>query len=330
MHEDLVPPESTKGYPKDEYVEWKTEYDVVSTLRKLGHEVLPVGVHDDLGVIRRAIQDLNPDIAFNILEEFHGNALYDFNVVSFLELMKLPYTGCNPRGLMIAHDKALSKKLLSYHRINTPRFSVFPLNARVKISGSLRFPLIVKSLIEEGSFGISQASVVYTAEKLYERIEYLRTKLNTPVMVEEYIKGRELYISMTGNTRLQTLPVLELEFGDMPDDAHNIATSKAKWDWRYQREHKINIVPVRDLDSKMLAELSRLGKRIYKTLGLSGYARIDLRMREDGTFHVLEANANPDIGIGDETATAAELAGISYEQLLQKIINLGLKYTSYN
>ncbi len=326
MHVDLVPPESGEGYTDQQYVEWKTEYDVVSTLRKLGHEVHPIGVYDDLGVIRRAIRDLNPDIAFNILEEFHGNSLYDFHVASYLELMKLPYTGCNPRGLMIAHDKALSKKLLAYHRINTPRFSVFPLHTRVRIPTNLRFPLIVKSLVEEGSYGISQASVVYTVEKLAERIEYLHKKLNTPVMAEEYIEGRELYISISGNTRLQTLPVLELEFGNMPDDSHNIATSRAKWDWRYQKEHQIVIAPVTDLDEKRLNELSHLGKRIYRILGLSGYARIDLRMTPEGTIYVLEANANPDIGIGDEVCTAAGLAGINYEQLLQKILNLGLKY----
>jgi len=326
MHEDLVPPESKKGYSDKEIVAWKTEFDVVSTLRDMGHEVLPTGVYDDLGVIRRAIRDFSPDIAFNILEEFHGNSLYDFHVASYLELMKLPYTGCNPRGLMIAHDKALSKKLLAYHRINTPRFCVFPLDTRVRIPNSLRYPLIVKSLVEEGSYGISQASVVYSAEKLSERIEYLHTKLNTPVMAEEYIEGRELYISIIGNMRLQTFPVLELEFGNMPDDSHNIATSRVKWDWRYQKEHKIDIVPVNDLDDKLLNELSHVGKRIYKILGLSGYARIDLRMTADGTLYVLEANANPDIGIGDEVCTSAGLTDISYEQLLQKIINLGLKY----
>jgi D-alanine-D-alanine ligase len=326
MHEDLVPPQTKDGYSDKEIVAWKTEYDVVSTLRSMGHDVLPVGVYDDLGVIRRAIRDFNPDIAFNILEEFHGNSLYDFHVASYLELLKLPYTGCNPRGLMIAHDKALSKKLLAYHRINTPRFSVFPLHARVKIPGSLRFPLIVKSLVEEGSYGISQASVVYTEEKLLERIEYLHTKLNTPVLAEEYIEGRELYISIIGNLRLQTLPLLELEFGDMPVDSHNIATSKVKWDWRYQKAHKIDIVPVNDLEDKLVKALAHVGKRIYRILGLSGYARIDLRMTPEGTIYVLEANANPDIGIGDEICMAAGLANNNYEQLLQKIINLGLNY----
>jgi D-alanine-D-alanine ligase len=326
MHEDLVPPESMTGYSDKEIVEWKTEFDVVTTLKEMGHNVIPVGVFDDLGVIRRAITEIKPDIAFNILEEFHGNSLYDYHVASYLELMKLPYTGCNPRGLMIAHDKALSKKLLTYHRINTPRFAVFPVDIKVKVPKTLRFPLIVKSLVEEGSYGLSQASVVYNMEKLIERVDYLHEKLHTHALAEEYIDGRELYISILGNIRLQTLPLLELDFGKMPDDSHKIATSKVKWDWRYQKENKIDIVQAKNLDPRLMNKLRNVGKRIYKILGVSGYARIDLRLTKDNNIYVLEANANPDIAYGEEICTAAELVSISYEQLLQKLINLGLKY----
>jgi len=326
VHEDLVPPASMKGFTDKEIVEWKTEYDVVSSLKAMGHEVQPVGVFDDLGTIRRAIQEFEPDIAFNILEEFHGNSLYDYHVASYLELLKLPYTGCNPRGLMIAHDKALSKKLFTFHRIRTPKFIVFPMGERIKVPKSIRYPLIVKSLVEEGSYGLAQASVVNTQDKLIERIEYLHSKLNTHVLAEEYIEGREIYISIIGNSRLQTLPLIELEFGEMPDDAHKIATSKVKWDWRYQKQHKINLVAASKLDDKLIKKLYSVGKRIYKILGLSGYARIDLRLTEDNAIYVLEANANPDIGYGEETSIAADLSGLNYEQLLQKIINLGLSY----
>lgn len=326
MHEDLVPPDSMDGYTDKEIIEWKTEYDVVTTLREMGHEVLPLGVFDDLGVIRRAIREFKPDIAFNILEEFHGNSLYDYHVASYLELMKLPYTGCNPRGLMIAHDKALSKKLFTFHRINTPRFTVFPLNKKVRLPKTLHFPFIVKSLVEEGSYGLAQASVVTTEEKLLERVEYLHTRLATPVLAEEYIEGRELYISILGNQRMTTLPPLELVFGETRDDFHKIATSRVKWDWRYQDEHKIDIKPPLELDPLVIKQLINLGRRVYRVLGLSGYARIDLRLTEDNRIYVLEANANPDIGYGEELSTSAELGKLSYEQLLQKILNLGLKY----
>lgn len=325
VHEDLVPPDNLKGYTDKEIIEWKTEYDVISTLRDMGHEVIPMGVFDDLGKIRRAISEYKPHIAFNLLEEFHGNSLYDYHIASYMELLRLPYTGCNPRGLMLAHDKALSKKLLTYHRIRTPHFATFPLGRKVRVPKHLQFPLIVKSLVEEGSYGLSQASVVYNEDKLVERVQYLHEKLDTPVLAEEFIDGREIYIPIIGNQRLQILPVLELQFGDLPEDAHHIATSRVKWDWRYQNEHKIEVV-VPKISPQFNARLATLGKRIYKILGLSGYARIDLRVTEDEKIYVLEANANPDIGYGEEMSLAGEAAGLSYEQLLQRILNLGLNY----
>jgi D-alanine-D-alanine ligase len=325
VHEDLVPPDTLKGYTDKEIIEWKTEYDVISTLRDMGHEVIPMGVFDDLGKIRRAIRDYTPHIAFNLLEEFHGNSLYDYHIASYMELLRLPYTGCNPRGLMLAHDKALSKKLLTYHRIRTPHFATFPLGRKVRVPKHLQFPLIVKSLVEEGSYGLSQASVVNNEDKLSERVQYLHERLDTPVLAEEFIEGREIYIPIIGNQRLQVLPVLELQFGDLPEDAHHIATSRVKWDWRYQDEHKIKVVVPR-LSTQFNARLTALGKRIYKILGLSGYARIDLRVTDDDKIFVLEANANPDIGYGEEMSLAGEAADLSYEQLLQRILNLGLHY----
>ncbi|MEX2525177.1 MAG: D-alanine--D-alanine ligase [Gammaproteobacteria bacterium] len=328
MHEDLVPPDSLDGYTDKEIIEWKTEYDVVSTLRDMGHEVIPLGVHDDLGSIRRTFRDSRPHIAFNLLEEFHGNSLYDYHIASYMELLRLHYTGCNPRGLMLAHDKSLCKKLLAFHRINTPRFATFPLGRKVRCPKRLRFPLIVKSLVEEGSYGLAQASVVNTEEKLLERVQYLHEKLETPVIAEEYIDGRELYVAVVGNLRLQVLPVLELKFGDLPEGTHRFATTRVKWDWNYQDEHKIEVVVAEDIPAGIMTELTRLGKRIYKVLGMSGYARIDLRLTENNRLYVLEANANPDIGYGEELSLAAEAAGISYEQLLQKVINLGLAYKS--
>ena len=140
MHEDLVPPDSIKGVSEKEMTPWKTEFDVVATLRDMGHEVLPLGVASDLGVLRDAILEFKPRITFNLLEEFHGVAVYDQHVVSYLELMKRRYTGCNPRGLMLAHDKALSKKLLSFHRVRVPEFAVFPPGGRIRKPRRLEYP----------------------------------------------------------------------------------------------------------------------------------------------------------------------------------------------
>jgi D-alanine-D-alanine ligase len=140
MHEDLVPPDSIEGLKEEEIAPWKTEYDVTATLENMGHEVRPLGVSTDLGVIREALEQLKPHITFNLLEEFRDIATYDQHVVSYLELLGVPYTGCNPRGLTIARDKALTKKILAYHRINVPKFHVFPLKRKVATS----------SLVESG------------------------------------------------------------------------------------------------------------------------------------------------------------------------------------
>ena len=328
MHRDLVPPDSMEGYSDKEITEWKTEFDVVSTLREMGHEVYPLGVFDDLGQIRKALDDIKPHISFNLLEEFHGQSLFDYHITSYLELLKQSYTGCNPRGLMLAHDKALSKKIMTYHRIRTPKFTVYPMSPKIKISKRLNYPLFVKSLYEEGSYGISQASIVTNEEKLYERISYLHDQLRTPVISEEYIEGREIYIPVIGNTRLRVMPPMELEFGSMPEKIPRIATSKVKWDWAYQKQYGIDIKPA-ELDNRQMERVIKLGKRLYHVLGLSGYARIDIRLTEQGKIYVLEANANPDIAYGGEMSTAAELGNMSYEEFLQKVINLGMRYSPY-
>jgi D-alanine-D-alanine ligase len=315
-----------EGYSDKEITEWKTEFDVVSTLQEMGHEVYPLGVFDDLGQIRKALDDIKPHVAFNLLEEFHGQSLFDYHITSYLELLKQPYTGCNPRGLMVAHDKALSKKIMTYHRIRTPKFTVYPMSPKIKISKRLNYPLFVKSLYEEGSYGISHASIVSNEEKLYERISYLHDQLRTPVISEEYIEGREIYIPVVGNSRLRVMPPMELEFGSMPEKIPRIATSKVKWDWAYQKQYGIDIKPA-ELDNKQMERVIKLGKRLYHVLGLSGYARIDIRLTEGGKIYVLEANANPDIAYGGEMSTAAELGNMSYEEFLQKVINLGMRYS---
>jgi len=326
MHRDLVPPDTMKGYTDKEITEWKTEFDVVSTLQEMGHEVFPLGVLDDLGEIRNALLDIKPHVSFNLLEEFHGQSLFDYHIASYMELMKQAYTGCNPRGLLLAHDKALCKKIMAYHRIRTPKFTVYPMSAKIRISKRLKFPLFVKSLYEEGSYGISHASIVSNEEKLHERISYLHDHLQTPVISEEYIDGRELYIPIIGNQRVNVLQPLELIFGTMPDKIPRIATSKVKWDWKYQKLYGIDVKPA-VLNAQQTERIKKLGRRIYHVLGLSGYARIDIRLTEDDKIYVLEANANPDIAYGGEMSTAAELAGIKYEDLLQKIINLGMRYS---
>lgn len=321
-----VPPESLEGVTDEEMNPWKAEFDVCETLRRLGHEVLPLGVYDDLAPIRKALKNFEPDITFMLLEEFHGVVTYDFAVISYLELMQQPYSGCNPRGLLLSKDKALSKKVLTYHRIPTPRFAVFKHGRTVHCPKKLSFPLFVKSVVEDASFGIAQASIVHTSEALEERVRFIHEKTGDDAIAEQYIEGRELYVGVLGNTRLRTFPAWEMNFGSLPDDMARIATSRVKWDHNYQKKHGITTHAASDLDSATQERISKLCKRVYRALSMSGYGRMDLRMTDSGEIYVIEANANPNIEFGEDFAESAELVGINYEALLQRILNLGLSY----
>jgi D-alanine-D-alanine ligase len=327
MHESLIPPDSMEGIPARELMEWKTEFDVMVTLHNMGHEAEALGVHNDLDVFQNALVEKSPDIVFNLLEEFHSVPHYDQHVVSYLELKQQPYTGCNPRGLMLSHDKTLAKKLLTFHKIPTPRFQFYPRGKTIKkIPKKLRYPLIVKSAMDDASLGIAQASIVRDEHKLRERVAYLWEEQKSDVLVEEYIEGREFYVGVLGNERLEVLPVWELSFENLPLKDARIATARAKWDPVYQKKIGVKTAAARDLTPKQQRKIEKITREVYRVLDLSGYARMDFRMSEEGDLYVLEANPNPNLSFGEDFAESAELTGTNYEQLLQKIINLGLNY----
>src|SRR5438552_7299366 len=250
VHRHLIPPTAIEAGTDVEAAPWRTEYAVTSTLAAMGHAVQTLGVHDDLGDIRRAATEWKPHIAFNLLEAFDDVTIFDQNVVSHLELLKLSYTGCNPRGLLLARDKSLSKKLLAYHRIRVPESEVCRIGRPVRRPKRLTFPLIVKSLTQEASIGISQASVVDTDEKLAERVAFIHQSIGTAAIVEQYIEGRELYVGIMGNQALQALPVWELFFSNMPPDARRIATDRVKWNAKYQKKYGIDSGPAKDLPAE--------------------------------------------------------------------------------
>ncbi|HEY3784602.1 MAG TPA: hypothetical protein VGL55_04930 [Steroidobacteraceae bacterium] len=326
VHASLVPPQNLEGHTDKEIDEWRTEFDVTTTLRKSGHDVRVMGVLDSLTELRSTIADWKPDVVFNLLEEFNGIVTYDQHVVAFLELMRQPYTGCNPRGLLLSRDKSLCKQLLAFHRIPTPQFAVFRRGARIQVPRKLRFPLFVKSTVEDASLGIAQASVVEDSAKLKERIEFVHQQISSDALVEEYIEGRELYVGVLGNDRLTRLPVWEMVFGSMPDTLAAIATRKVKWDKGYQSKYGITTRAAEDLPPAVLASLDKLSRRIYRSLGLSGYARMDFRVKPDGQIFVLEANANPNLEAAEDFAESARAAGVSYDELLEKIMALGSSY----
>ena len=331
MDRDLVPPDDAEHYPAADLqsAPWKMEYDVSATLHNLDHEVRHVGVYDDLNAIRSAMDEFEPHVTFNLLEgfrDFHG---FDQHVVSYLELIEQPYTGCNPRGLTLARDKAITKKILAYHRIRVPAFAVFPRKRPVNRPAKLPFPLLVKSVNVEGSIGIVQASIVRNDEQLRERVQLIHEQLDTAAIAEQYVEGRELYVGVMGNQRLRSFPAWELLFEKAPDDMPLIATNKAKFDLAYQKRWGITTRAAAEggLPDGLDATIESLSKRIYRLLGLTGYARLDFRMTADHQLYLLEANPNPQLGYGEDFAESAEKAGVQYEQLIQQILNLGLAYS---
>ncbi len=325
MHDYMVPPDDTSGHDLAT-VEWKTEFDVTSSLEEMGHDVRPLGVKDDLGVIRQAVDEFKPHIAFNLMEAFHEVGVFDMNVVSYLELLRLPYTGCNPRGMLLSRDKALSKKLMAYHRIPVPEWAVFRRRLAIKRPRRLKFPVIVKSLTQEASIGIAQASVVDDDAKLRERVRFVHESVGTDAIAERFVDGRELYVGVMGSERLHVFPVWEIHFSKMPDGVHRIATDRVKWSVKYQQKHGIKTGQATDLPNGLAERIQKVAKRVYRALEMSGYARMDLRLNTDGQFYVMEANANPQLAFGEDLAESAERAGLTYEELLQRILNVGLRW----
>ena len=326
MHSTLVPPDSLEGHSAKDIEEWRTEFDVVSTLKKSGHEVRCLGISDSLEELRSVITEWKPDIVFNLLEEFDGIVTYDQHVVAFLELLRQPYTGCNPRGLLLARDKPLSKQLLAYHRIPSPQFAVFRRGLKLRLPRKIKYPLFVKSTTEDASLGISQASIVNDKQSLKQRIQFVHDQVQTDALVEQYIEGRELYVGVMGNDRLTRLPVWEMRFGSVADSGAGIATRRVKWDKKYQKKHGIDTYEAKDLSPAVVARLDKLSRRVYRSLGLSGCARIDYRMNAEGQIYVIEANPNPNLAAEEDFAQSAQAAGVGYAELLEKLLALGAAY----
>lgn len=325
-HEELVPRDSIEGLSDEEIADWRTEFDVLSALRDLGHGAEAAGIPDDVDHLRRAVKEFRPHVCFNLLVEFHGAAHYDQHLVSYLELLRQDYTGCNPRGLTLARDKALSKTLAAAAGVRVPGFAVYPRGRRARPPKDLAYPLFVKSLNEEASLGISQASIVRSDTALERRVRHVHERVGTDAIAEEYIEGREIYVAVLGNRRVEVFPPWELNIPGLAPGAPRIATRRVKWDLRHQKELGVKNHRARNLAPRTEAELLRFSRAAYRALDLSGYARMDFRLRDDGRVYLLEANPNPDLTYGEDFAESAEAGGTGYEELLQRILGLGRAY----
>lgn len=317
------PPESANGVDL-ESVEWGMEYDVISNLKSMGHEVVVLEVEEDLLAINKFVDEWKPHVAFNLLEGFGGISLFDQNVISYLEILDVPYTGCNPRGLMVSRNKSLAKKVLAYHGISTPIFETFAKAQNITKRPNLTFPVFIKSLTEESSAGISQSSMVKDQAQLEEQVRFIHEKIGTDALAEAYIEGRELYVGIIGNQRLEAFPVWELYFGT--EAGPNIATEKLKFDLEYRKKQKIQSGPARGLSSGLEARAQDMARQSCRFLGVNGYARVDFRLSPEGNLYVLEVNANPHIAHYEDFARSAESKGTSYQELLSRILSLGMRW----
>ena len=304
--------------------DWKTEAHVLKALAELGHDTGYLAIFDDLDLLQQKLQSFEPDVIFNLADQFKNNRAFDQHIVSFLAMRGVPFTGCGSTGLTLCKHKGISKKILSYHRIHTPDFVTIARGKRFARPKRLKFPILVKPLKEEASLGISQSSFVETDEQFKERVQFIHEKYDNDVIAEEYIEGRELYVSLMGNHRLQAFPIRELVFKEVPPDEPKIATYKAKWDEEYRKRWGLQNRFAEGLDAALVADIEQICKRIYHLLTIDGYARLDLRLTSQNEVHFIEANPNPMLAADEDFAQSALKSGLSYPQLIERIVRLGL------
>ncbi len=301
-----------------------TEHDVYQALKENGGEVSLLGLYDTLAPLFEEIKGNRPDVIFNLVEVFQDKTHLEKNMAALLEMLGIPYTGATSDNMFICTNKGLNKKILAFHKVKVPRFYTFYRHHKVWLPKKLKLPTVIKPLCEEASRGISQASIADSEEAFLERVRFIHENMNMDAIVEEYIDGREFYVTIIGNKRLTVLPLRELIFGELPEDAR-IATYKAKWDDNYRDRWGIKSVYAGKLPNGLEGEIMDVCKRAYRAMDIRSYLRFDIRVASDGKVYIIEANANPCIAEIDEVAQSAAKIGISYSQLIKKIVHLALQ-----
>lgn len=306
-----------------QHEEPEMEYQIGDALRHLGHDVFLTGVHDDLQFLADQLEECGPDLVFNAVEQFHGQASLDYVLPSVLDAEGYRYTGSPPLALLVTRNKAMSKKVLAYHGIMVPGFATYRLHEPVTSQPDLRFPLIVKPLEEDASAGIANASVVQDVAALTDRVTFIHERFEQAAIAEEFVEGRELYASVIGHgDELDILPLTELVFDkEKSPPEERIATQNAKWDEAYRARRGIRNVFARRLATNVLHRLEEICRTAFHALWLRDYARIDLRVTSDGEIWFIEANANPFISYGHDMANAAEKAGMDYYEFIQRVVD---------
>ncbi|MGA2594028.1 MAG: ATP-grasp domain-containing protein [Bryobacteraceae bacterium] len=297
-----------------------TEADVLQCLQRLGHDVETLAVFDDVTHIVERLRACAPDVVFNLSESFHHDRSHEPNIPALLELMKVRYTGSGADALLLCKDKALAKKVLSYHRVRLPRFVVSHRLSPLRSLKRFTYPAFVKPVCEESSDGISKASFVRDEGEAIERIRFIHQKFECDVLIEAYIEGRELYVSVLGTRRLTVFPPREIFFEHVPEDVPKFATFHAKWNESYRKKWGITNGPAKDLPPAMQKSLRKLARNVYRWLKIRGFGRLDVRLTPNGELFVIEANPNPSLAQDEDFAQSAAAAGMNYDSLIQAIL----------
>lgn len=300
----------------------EVEEEVAEALVKLGHE--PV-MHEIDGTIRSllALARIDCDLVFNLCESFGEDDTADFKIAAYLELLGKNYTGAGTHGLMLAQDKAIAKKIFAFHGVHTPVFAR-SYRGRLDFSHDLQFPVIVKPAREDGSIGIEFSAVVSSIRELMERMDWLHQHFDSPVLIEEYVEGRELYVGILGNEKPEALPIVELDLSKLPEGTPRIAAAEVKWGKGTKAYKDTKSAIATDLPEETVAALQQAAIAAYQALELRDYGRIDMRLQPDGRIHVIEANPNPWLSSRAEFAMAARKSGRTYTELIGEIVDLAM------
>ncbi|OLB66450.1 MAG: D-alanine--D-alanine ligase [Gemmatimonadetes bacterium] len=299
----------------------EAEYDVARALLAGGHDVLMIGIGDDVAPLLTKLAAFQPKLVFNGCEGFRKNARHEYAVAALLDMYGYRYTGSPPTALLVARNKSLTKKILAYHGIRVPAFAEFHDGDKLVRPSELRFPLIVKPLLEDASIGIAQASVVEDDASLGQRVEFIHEKYHQAAIVEELVEGREVYVGLIGNDNLEVLPLTEMTFGEPEIGEHRIATYKAKWDEEYRKKKKIKNVFAKGVSEELTRRIGEICSTAFHALWLQDYGRVDVRLAHDNEVYVLEVNPNPFIAAEHELAEAAEKSGLKYNAFIQRIVD---------
>ena len=297
--------------------------EIFDALEKLGHEPYNIEL-DGRPQSLHALAKCDADLIFNLTESFGGDDTREMNVVAYLDLLGLRYTGAGPHAIFLSQDKAIAKKIFAFHGIKTPYFAS-SYRGRIEHAHDISFPQIVKPSWEDGSIGIDAGSVVKNVKELMERVEYIQDEFDSPALIEEYIEGREVYAGVLGSyERAQVLPLVELDLSRLPEGTPKIASYDVKFEKNTEAYKLTKSAIAEDLDEEPRRRLSDTALAAYRALKLRDYGRVDMRLAPNGEVYVIEANPNPWLASRQEFAMAAKAAGLSYTEMIGTILDLAM------